>query len=277
EFIQVYGLNHLAPSLEALKEITILFTGEFAVRPFIKKYPQKTLAFLKACAKSDNAHVRRWASEGSRPRLPWGERLDLVIQNPTLTLEILELLKHDPELYVRKSVANHLNDISKDNPKVAIETLKRWSKASRGQDQNIAWITRHALRTLIKKGDPAALALIGIKRDIKISVKKLKTDRASYRIGDKLEFSFEIVSTHTKPQDLVIDYIVHYVKSNGATSPKVFKFKTLTLKPDERVALRKVHHLKQVTTRRHYSGKHTIEIQINGLSQGKTHWPLKAD
>ena len=150
EFIQTYGINDVAISLAALKKITTIFTSESAVRPFIKKYPKETLKFLLSCAKSSDIDVRRWASEGTRPRLPWSERLHDFIAKPNSTNEILEQLKYDDELFVRKSVANHINDIAKDHPDYAVDLLRRWKKEATSKDQKkLDWIVRRAMRVLI--------------------------------------------------------------------------------------------------------------------------------
>jgi len=276
EFVQTYGLESAKLSLDALHKLTQKFTSEFAVRPFLRKYPEETLAFLEKCAEDSSVHVRRWASEGSRPRLPWGERLHLFIENPSRTLKVLEKLKHDSELYVRKSVANHLNDISKDHPKVVINLLKNWqSAAGEVHREKIDWIVRHSLRTLIKAGMPDALKLIGVGPKVKIAVSKLKLNKKIYVMDDGIDFTFTVTSKANKPQKLVVDYVIHFKKANGETSPKVFKLKTFTLKPKETVALKKVHPLKKITTRRYYSGAHAIEIQINGVKYAKSPWTLR--
>lgn len=274
EFIQTYGLDHPRESLEALKKITRKFTGEFAVRPFLKKHHKTTMDFLRECATDTDVHVRRWVSEGSRPRLPWGERLDVFIQNPRATLVFLDHLRHDSELYVRKSVANHLNDIAKDHPEVVIEVLRRWKKSVPSHhSEKIDWITRHSLRTLIKAGHPDAMALMGVSPP-KVEVSKLRIDGSKFREGQSMKFSFDIQSKSPQSQKLIVDYVIHYVKSNGKTAPKVFKLKTLTLNPSEKVSIVKSHSLKRVTTRKHYPGSHTVEIQINGKSYGKKSWVL---
>ena len=162
EFVQTYGLDHPELSLEALYVLTEKFTGEFAVRPFLKKHPKLTQDFLMKCATDANVHVRRWVSEGTRPRLPWGERLNAFIEQPKTTLPLLEKLKHDSELYVRKSIANHLNDIAKDHPEVVLGVLKKWkSGAPEIHADKIEWIIHRSLRSLIKAGHPGALTLIG--------------------------------------------------------------------------------------------------------------------
>ena len=275
EYIQTFGLNHRAESLDALSELTELFTGEFAVRPFLKTDTAATLTYLKKAAKSKSDHIRRWSSEGSRPRLPWGERLDVFIKNPELTLEILELLKNDEALYVRKSVANHLNDISKDHPALVVSTLKRWAKDAKDEHRaRITWITRHALRTLIKKGDPGALSAIGVSSKAQVKVTKLDIGKKKFKIGERIEFVFDLHSLAKKDQRVVIDYIIHFMKSNGSTAPKVFKLKAFELGGGKSVKIDKRHHLKLVTTRRFYPGAHAIEIQVNGIVHARADWVL---
>jgi 3-methyladenine DNA glycosylase AlkC len=275
EFIQTYGLDHPNQSLAALCEVTELFTGEFAVRPYLKSETSSTLAFLSKCTKSKNTHVRRWASEGSRPRLPWGERLDVFIKNPYLTLPILENLKYDDELYVRKSVANHLNDITKDHPALVVKILKRWTNEARDEQiDKIRWIAHRSLRSLIKQGDARALAVIGVSTNAQIKVTDFSIGKKKFKVGDRIEIEFALHSLATKRQRIVVDYIVHFMKSNGAMAPKVFKLKTLELAPRAILKIEKRHHLKLISTRRFYPGAHAIEIQVNGIVVGRTEFSL---
>lgn len=276
EFIQKQGLGETKLSLDALKELTILFTSEFAVRPFLKQDPKFTLSYLVAACEDEHASVRRWASEGSRPRLPWGERLHHFIQHPELTLPILEKLWRDPELYVRKSVANHLNDMAKDHPTLVIKVLSRWKKEAKKEERaRLDWIIRHSLRTLIKSGHSGALKLIGVEPEPKIRFNNFRMNSQTYALNEKLSFSFQIESLIETQQKLVIDYIIHYQKASSQTSPKVFKLKTFVLAGSEKKRIEKSHHLKSVTTRKHYAGKHYLEIMINGKSFKKTPWHFK--
>jgi 3-methyladenine DNA glycosylase AlkC len=278
EFIQTYGLEDLTLSLEALKDLTPLFSSEFAVRPFLKRYPVETLKFLLQCAQDENVDLRRWASEGSRPRLPWGERLQGFIEHPSSTAAILEQLKFDSALYVRKSVANHLNDIAKDHPQLVLELLARWKKlAGPKHSIHIGWIIRHSLRTLIKSGNAQALQLIGVSTDPKIQLNDFKLNQKSFQLGDRIQFRFKISSSSAKPQKLVIDYIIHFVRANQKTSAKVFKLKTVVLPAGEELVISKVHHLKKVTTRTHYPGIHFLEIQVNGGLLGRVKWCLQIE
>ncbi len=276
EFIQVFGIDRPDLSLEALKQITVLFTSEWAIRPFIKSHPRKAMKFLLKCAHDQNPHVRRWASEGTRPRLPWGERLQEFIADPTPSLEILEVLKFDPELYVRKSVANHLNDIAKDHPDFVITTLKEWLKKAKAEDSaKMDWIVRRSLRTLIKDGHPKALAIIGVSTKVAITVNDFKIRQKKIKLGERLDFQFEIKSLAKTSQKLVIDYRVHFVKANKSTAPKVFKLKTLLLPAQGKILIQKSHPFKRITTREYYPGLHHLEIQINGRVISKGQWNLE--
>lgn len=276
EFIQLYGLDDPERSLKALREMTKHFTSEWAVRPFLTKDAKGTLEFLRECAKDPDVHVRRWSSEGSRPRLPWGERLHAFVKDPKPTLQILEILKFDDELYVRKSIANHLNDIAKDHPDVVVQTLARWKKEAGVEHlEKIDWIIHRALRTLIKNGHAGAFKLIGVSNKPEISLNGLKLSPASIKLGQRLEFRFQLKSKAKCRQKLVIDYVIHFVKANGTTAPKVFKMKTIELEAGAVLNVVKAHHIKPITTRVYYPGRHAVEIQINGVSMGKTPWTLQ--
>lgn len=275
EFIQQHGLDHVEESLNALYILTSKFTAEFAVRPFLIKYPKKTFATLKKWTTDKNEHIRRWASEGTRPRLPWGMKLRASIVDPTPGLEILEKIKFDDSLYVRKSIANHLNDIAKDHPDLVIETLKTWQKKATAKDKaKLDWITKQALRTLIKQGYPKALDVMGYGGKAEVKLGELKLNKKKFTEKDTLTFELEMISKSTKAQTLAVDYIIHYQKANNKLSPKVFKLKVLELKPKEALTLKKNHSLKPVTTRKHYAGLHKLEIQVNGKVLVAAEWHL---
>ena len=276
EFIQTYGLKDPELSLKALKEVTQVFTSEWAVRPFIKSDPDKTLKFLLQCAQDKNVDVRRWASEGTRPRLPWGERLQDFVRDPNPTFPILEILKTDPELFVRKSVANHLNDISKDHPELVIKLLRRWKEeTSTDHSAKIDWIIKRSLRTAIKEGLPAALGLMGVSHKANVEVNYFKIHQKKIKLGERLLFETEIHSTSDQAQKLIVDYIVHFVKSNRSTAPKVFKLKVAQLAARGTLLIQKTHHFKKITTRSYYSGLHAIELQVNGVVLGRCEWTLE--
>ena len=268
-FIEVYGLDDFEVAMGAMYEVTKRHTAEFAIRPFLRRYPERTLAVLRQWVKDESPHVRRLVSEGTRPRLPWAGRLDAFIADPTPTLALLEDLKDDPSPFVRKSVANHLNDISKDHPQLVVDTLTRWHEDA-GRER--LWIIRHALRTLVKKGDPAALALLGYYQpQVRLADMCIQPDHI--RLGESIEFSFTLQSESDEAQNLIIDYLINFVKASGQTSPKVFKLSTRALNGREVIHIRKKHAIKPITTRRYYSGEHWIEIQVNGqILGGQRFW-----
>lgn len=275
DFVQTYGLEHFDASMEALRGLTEKFTAEFAVRPFLEAHPDRTIALLRRWAVDPNHHVRRAASEGTRPRLPWGERVAWMIKNPVPGIELLDSLYLDPELYVRKSVANHLNDVSRDHPDLAIEVLTRWRLATpEAELLKLEWIIRRALRTLIKNGHRDALQLIGVVGDAKVVASGLGVKKATLRVGDTLEFAFDLVSTAKIDQKLVVDYLIHHVRSNGGLSAKVFKLKTFKLPALAKVSIAKRHSLKRITTREYYPGEHLLEIQVNGRILLRQTWKL---
>jgi 3-methyladenine DNA glycosylase AlkC len=264
-FVEVYGLEHFERSIEALHLITRKFTAEFAIRPYLLRYPARTLQILHGWAEDPNPHVRRLVSEGTRPRLPWGIRLRPFIEDPREGLALLEKLKDDPSEYVRRSVANHLNDVSKDHPALVVDICRQWLD---GASSERRWIVRHGLRTLIKNGDPAALSLLGFDRP-NIGLRDLKVTPAHLSIGQELTLSFTLENLDDTPRNLAIDYIVHFVKANGRTSPKVFKLTTRTLAPGQTTHIEKRHSLRPVTTRRYYAGEHRIAVQVNGAVVGE--------
>jgi len=259
-FVEAYGLDHFEESVSAMYEITKRHTSEFTIRPFLLRYPDQLLPILHEWTGDPSPHVRRLVSEGTRPRLPWAMQLRPFINDPTPTLALLEKLKNDPSEYVRRSVANHLNDIAKDHPERVIDTCRRWQvDASKGT----AWIIRHALRTLIKDGYPDALALLGYGPP-QVRLAQLAVTPAGITMGESITLAFTLHNETAEPQDLLIDYIIHHVKANGQTSPKVFKLTTRTLSGGEAVEIQKAHSFRPVTTRRYYPGEHGVSVQVNG-------------
>lgn len=259
EFVALYGQDHPARSLEALRFLTRFGSSEFAIRHFLVADFDRTLAEMGRWVQDENEHVRRLASEGLRPRLPWSFQLKNLIADPSPALPILEALKNDPSLYVRKSVANHLNDISKDNADLLLGRLAGWDMA----DAHTAWIARHALRTLIKKGDPKALALIGATGKADVRVETFAVEPARIRLGERITTRVKLASTTDSAQRLVIDYAVHYPKKNGI-SRKVFKLKETELPPNSGCDLAISQTVKDFTTRKHNAGFHRVELMVNG-------------
>lgn len=271
DFVALYGKDHFDLSMEALKYFTAFGSSEFAIREFIKADTGKTLAVMNKWAEDKSYHVRRLASEGSRPRLPWSFKLEEIIKNPKLTTGILEKLKADEELYVKKSVANHLNDFSKDNTAYMLQLVKGWDSSN----PHTAWIIKHASRTLIKKGDKDSLALFDFEKNVKVRFDKFKLNKSALTLGEELQFEFQLVSEKNTPQKLVIDYAIHYSKSSGELSKKVFKLKEVTLQPKEKINIVKKQLFKDLTTRKHYKGKHIIDIMVNGKVMGSKTFSLE--
>jgi 3-methyladenine DNA glycosylase AlkC len=272
EFVAKYGLDHYDLSMQALYQMTKRFSAEGAIRPFILKYPERTLTILSKWAEDENCHVRRLVSEGTRPRLPWTMQLKPFIEDPRPVLELLEKLKADPVLMVRRSAANNLNDIAKDNPDLVVKTLRGWSKI---ENEDTQWLIRHAARTLVKQGNQDVLTVLGYSPKVELSVSKLKLDKPLVKMGDDLHFSFEIKSRANQVQNLVIDYILHHVKANGKRTPKVFKLAQKALGAGQTINISKTHPFRLITTRKYYAGKHMLEIQINGNSYQKISFELK--
>lgn len=274
DYIGEHGLEHPELSLAALKQLTGLFSAEFAIRPFILKHCELTLSTLADWLDDKDPHVRRLVSEGTRPRLPWGMQLKPFIQNPTPILPLLEALKQDDSDYVRRSVANNLNDISKDHPQLLIDTAKRWQQ---DDHKHSRWIIKHAARTLVKAGHPQVFGLLGYSTDAKIRISGLHLDKTHISLGDSLQIKAQLISNDERPQKLVVDYAVHHQKADGSTTAKVFKLKNLTLAPGENLAIEKRHTIKAITTRRYYPGLHSVELLVNGRSYGKVDFLLSTD
>lgn len=271
DFVAREGLDDPKRSLDALKYFTRFGSSEFAVRPFLQRDLLGTLAVMETWAEDSDEHVRRLASEGSRPRLPWGLRLKELVKDPRPTGRILEMLKQDPALYVRKSVANHLNDVAKDHPEVVLDRVTAWDRSV--TDTN--WIVRHALRTLVKKGDPRALALLGASAQVSVDVVDFSVIPRRLRLGERLQLNAQLRSTSRREQTLVVDYVIHYVKASGDSSAKVFKWSTVVLPPGGTFDLRKSQEIRDFTTRRHYAGIHRVELQINGRRPASAEFVLR--
>lgn len=259
-FVARHGLEHFDESMRAQHALTQRFTAEYSIRAFLEKYPQRTLAQLREWTQDHSPPVRRLVSEGTRPRLPWAPRLRAFQEDPGPVLELLELLKDDPELYVRRSVANNLNDIGKDHPAVLAAVAKRWLADATPERR---WIVGHALRSAIKRAEPGALAALGCGREARVKLRRVRIEPASPRIGGHVTVSFEISSTARAVQRVMADLVVHFVKSRG-TGAKTFKLRALQLAPGENVALSKKIGLEQLTTRKHHAGLHRVDALLNG-------------
>ncbi|GAA6134443.1 DNA alkylation repair protein [Oceaniserpentilla sp. 4NH20-0058] len=261
DYIAEHGVDHPQLALPALRELTHMFSAEFAIRPFLLAHPELCHAHFEAWVQDESEHVRRLVSEGTRPRLPWGIQLKPYVKDPTDNLPWLEVLKDDASLYVRRSVANHLNDISKDHPQLVLDHCKAWYPNS---NEHVKWVIKHATRTLVKAGHPEVFELLGHTKEVQVKNLELKLAADNLVLGDSLEFELSLMSAGTEPQSLVVDFALHFMKANGSTSPKVFKWKTLNLSAGQSVNLQKKHAIKAITTRKYYSGTQMLEVLING-------------
>jgi 3-methyladenine DNA glycosylase AlkC len=257
------GLAHFAESMAALEEMTKRFTGEFAIRPFLKTHPTRTIKQLHAWCKHPDEHVRRLVSEGSRPLLPWGGNLPDLLKAPHPTLGLLEKLHRDPSDYVRLSVSNHLNDFSKHHPQLVIDTLVRWLDESPGDKQQ-AKLARHACRTLLKAGHPAALELHGFGSAKALELVSLDLTKRKLVVGGHLEYRIVIRNASRKPLRVMFDYAILHQKANGTQSPKVFKGRVRDLQAGEVWEIDGRHSIKPVTTRVYHAGLHGFEPRLNG-------------
>ncbi len=260
-FVAEFGLDHFEDSMRAQYELTQRFSAEFSIRPYLEQYPQATLARLEKWTDDSSVHVRRLVSEGTRPRLPWAPRLRAFQLDPRPVLTLLEKLKDDPELYVRRSVANNLNDIGKDHPAVLVDVSRRWLKHASKERR---WLIGHALRSAVKRGEAGALEVLGFGKTTGVIVRKIRIAPKRAPIGKSVTISFEVANTSARRQSVLADFRIHFRKANGSTSPKVFKMKTLELDANQSELLGKTISLAEMTTRKHYPGKHVVDIQLNG-------------
>lgn len=271
EVVARRGLATPERALALLKNLTQRFTAEWAIRPFIVQHPALTYATLARWTQDSNEHVRRLVSEGSRPRLPWGLQLKGLIADPSPTLPLLEALLDDDSAYVRRSVANHLNDIAKDHPHLLADWLERHLPSASPERRALL---RHASRSLIKGGNTRVLRAWGLGAPLRGEA-QLAVSPPRIRLGDSLTLDVTLTSRARREQLLVIDYAVHHVKANGGTSPKVFKGWTLQLAAGETRALRKQHAVRLITTRRYFAGAHRVELLVNGRTMAEAGFELR--
>ena len=273
QYVAAHGRGHLETALGLLKALTPHFTAEFGIRPFIAEEQDAALAIISAWVIEPNHHVRRLASEGSRPRLPWAMRLPSLVKDPDPILPILEALIDDPEDYVRRSVANSLNDIAKDHPDLVADFVERHAK---GASKDRLWLLKHASRTLIKKGHGKALANFGYGRlpDVTATL-ELSSDRISF--PGELGFRIRLANTGRVSRTVLLDYAIHHQKKDGSLTPKVFKGKSLTLEAGESITLERRHALRPITTRVYYPGLHRLEILLNGATAAAGDFQLEFD
>ena len=265
DFVSTYGceLKYLDLSLEMLGEFTKMFSAEFAIRFFINEFPEVTYKKMYEWSKSSNVHQRRLASEGLRPKLPWAKGIKFEVTKGVLPLNNLY---YDDVRYVTRSVANHLNDISKIEPMLVLNTLSKWKKSKKQNDKEMEYIISHSLRTLVKKGHKETLEFLGYNYSPKIELSNFVIENKNISIGDSISFSFNVKAL--RDEQIVIDYIVNYPTIKNRKSKKVFKLKKVNLKKNELISISKKHAFRLMTTKKLYTGKHTVTIQINGKEFG---------
>lgn len=271
DFVEVYGQDeqNWDLSIAALERYTPYSSSEFAVRPFIIAHEERMMAQMYAWSKHENEHVRRLSSEGCRPQLPWGQALVKYKKDPAPILPILEQLKADPSLYVRKSVANNLNDISKTHPELTAKLAKEWY----GKNEYTDWVVKHGCRTLLKKGNKDVLAIFGYHDAASIEVEDFVRTPDSVSVGEDITFSFTIsVKEATK---IRLEYGIDYVKSNGKRNRKIFQISEIIMNENEKKSYTKKHSFVDLTTRKHYPGIHSITLIVNGTERGSLDFELK--
>lgn len=277
DFVEVYGASdeHFELSMTALERFTPRSSAEFAVRPFLLRDPERMMVQMLQWSKHPNEHVRRLSSEGSRPRLPWGQALPMFKRDPSPVLPVLEQLKDDPSLYVRKSVANNLNDIAKDHPAVVIDTVRRWKGVSAHTD----WIVRHGCRTLIRKADPEIMAIFGYashENEMPLAISaSLSVEPAELHIGDSCELAYALAIREGEAVHIRVEYGIDFVKAGGKTSRKLFLLSDKTVPGGARLTGKRTHRWADLTTRRHYAGEHTLTLLVNGREAASTVLVLK--
>jgi len=272
DYVGCYGLDEWGLSLPALAFLTKSISAEYAIRPFLARDPQRAMEYVNAWPEDENEHVRRLASEGCRPRLPWGMALPAFKKDPSPILPILEKLKNDESESVRKSVANNLNDISKDHPELVLDICERWH----GQTKNTDWIVKHACRGLLKAGNKRALLLFGFAdpRHLGVEDLTLDLDKETLFIGEELRFTFQLTVDTDQPCKARLEFAVHYVKPSGRSSRKVFQIREASFDPGSHLISKKRSFADQ-STRKHYPGEHQISIIVNGVEMAKAPFELK--
>jgi 3-methyladenine DNA glycosylase AlkC len=260
DYIETYGIDNFDVSVRTIEYVTQFTSCEFAVRPFIIKYGDKMIKQMFDWSLHENYHVRRLASEGTRPRLPWAMAIPELKKNPTPILPILNSLKNDPSDYVRRSVANNLNDITKDNPQIVISLANEWKGVSKETDA----IIKHGCRTLLKKGNAEILKYFRLSDSTKIELSRFKILTPKLRIGSHLEFSFIIANKDNKLQQVRLEYAIYYLWQNGQLSKKVYQISERVFQPKEKSHIRRKRSFQIITTRKFYPGQHKLSIIING-------------
>jgi len=260
-YVELFGLEHFDRSIETMKQLTQYGTAEFAIRPFMNRYTDRMMPILIKWALDKNEHIRRLAAEGSRPRGVWVAHIESFKKNPTPVLELLEILKADPSLYVRKAVANNLNDISRDNPGKAIAVARRWRKNGNAHTK---WIVKRGCRTLFKQGRSEVLSIFGFSSNPKVTINKVKMSSIKIKVGSELELSYEIISNSRNKQKLALGYAVHFLRPKGNHNYKLFKLAEKEISAGEKMTISAKHKFRQLSTRKYCLGQHKFDLLVNG-------------
>jgi 3-methyladenine DNA glycosylase AlkC len=270
DYIESYGINHFETSVKAIEFVTQFTSCEFAVRPFILKYEKDMIAQMIHWSAHQNFHVRRLASEGSRPRLPWAIALPQFKKNPIAILPILENLKNDSSEYVRRSVANGLNDISKDNPEMVLEIAGKW----KGKTETTDALLKHGCRTLLKQGENRVMDLFGFSENESVVLSDFQLVTPVVKIGDPVIFSFGVANNGKHTSSVRLEYAIYYLRQNGSLSKKVFKISERNLNPKEKIEIVRKQSFRVITTRKFYPGRHKLSIIINGRERNFAEFEL---
>lgn len=270
-YIELYGLNDWKTSSHAMLEMTKYISCEFTIRPFLKAHPERTMNWLKGLSRHQHPNVRRFSSEGCRPKLPWGGNMKFLEQDPSPIFSILEHLMTDDSLFVRKSVANNLNDISKTHPQKVIDFCKLWKNGNPHSE----WIIKHACRSLLKAGNSEVMELFEYANIQNYKIKQLMVETKVVHFGKSLQFEFEIENTSTHSATTRLEYGIYFLKANGQQSRKVFKISEIEMDACSSKIVKKQHPLIPLTTRKYYDGEHAVSLIVNGVEKIKENFRLK--
>lgn len=270
-YVSDAGLAAPEVALPLLADLTPRWSSEFAIRAFLEHHRDLTYLHLKRWVGDPDEHVRRLVSEGTRPRLPWAARLRDLMADPSPNIELLDQLVGDSSEYVSRSVANHLNDISKDHPDLTLDIARRWIQ------QGHVWVVRHGLRSMVKAGNTDAMALLGVATDARVRLTDLRVEPTTVAIGDEVALTFTLELDDAAPVDSIIDYRVHYAGANGARRPRVFKLARRTLEPGRPEMVSRTHRFSHASIRRIHPGRHTIDVWVNGRVLGSVDLTVRPD
>ncbi|MCL2718883.1 MAG: DNA alkylation repair protein [Lachnospiraceae bacterium] len=272
DFVEVYGQDeeNWDLSINALENYTKYGSSEFAVRPFIINHEERMMAQMFEWSKNENEDVRRLSSEGCRPVLPWGQALPSLKADPAPILPILTQLKTDSSPYVRKSVANNLNDISKTNPDFVVKLAKQWY----GESDLTNWIIKHGCRTLLKKGNRDILALFGYDDVTSVEVSDFAVATPKVIVGDDLTFTFTV--RVKKAMKVRLEFGIDYMKARGKRSRKIFQISESAFKENSQKAYTRKHSFADVSVRKHYPGIHSVTLIVNGMERGTLDFEVEA-